>query len=376
VLLAAWWLLDTWLGVALALTLFVVGSGFVHEVVRRVMTGSRWSRQTPQIGNRTIKQLTQGEREACESLIGLYRCRDLLPELRDRLFPLLCGPSGAGKTTTVRAAVDEIFRLHHDLYPSGAVTYLELHATSWIPAGALAPATLSVISDAINALAMNKHGLLIIFLDELDKLRNTTRANGNSAWHMSGMQEIQALLGRSVGILRWRWAHTLSPMFRRVQPATVLRQAYLIGAGAFQDVYQSASGTFRLEALGHDRHPEQFAFEAHSQRLPFNGDDFQLYSRAQWILLPPPSTDDLRRAARVMIAGPLRWQLEGQLERFVSTAAATQIPLRTLEEVIMRECVRITKTEAPRQGNRRATGAPAPAEKLAGARRAEWVGAR
>ncbi|MEI7900920.1 MAG: ATP-binding protein [bacterium] len=309
--------------------------------VGRVLTGRWRSRELPVTGGRTLEQLTHVEREVCGKLIGAYQCRDLLPEMRDRIFPLICGPSGAGKTTAVRAAANEISRLHYRAHPRGKVAYMELHATSWIPAGAAQPTTLRVISDAINLLTRNRHGLLIIFFDELDKLRNTTRGNGNSAWHIGNMQEIQALLGRSAGILPKRFAYALSCFFRRVKPAAVLRNAYLIGAGAFQDAYQTSSGAFRPDALNHNTREDALLFETHSARETFNGDDFQLFTRAQWIMLPPPSPEDLRRAARIMIEGPMRRRLEEHLDLFVERASSTQSPFRTLEALIMTKCLEL-----------------------------------
>ena len=338
------WLKQSWHVVvkhtAIAATLVWESCLLATEAVLQWLANLR----KPDTGSRTVEQLTPAQREVCDMIVGAYRCRHLLPQLHERCFPLIVGPSGAGKTTTVRTAVEQIRALHTQRYPGSTVAYVELNALAWVPQGAQDPTSLRLLFNAMCTIGNSRRGLLILFLDELDKLLNTSsRENNNASWHRSVIQEIQAILGRTADIMmRYRALRLLTWRGPRwINKRAILRHAFLIGAGAFQDVYKTGAGLFNPEERVKDVADHGSLFGSHSECCDFNGDDFQLFSRCQWIMLSPPTLADLRRAAHIMVDGPLRSSLIPHVDGLVNRAALSPTPLRTLESLIITETIRL-----------------------------------
>lgn len=186
--------------------------------------------------------------------------------LRPRIYPLLVGPSGVGKTWLVS-------HLARELSIGDAMPVMHLHFGEWIPCGArvLKGHTLSTLHDFV---INNRQG--IIHLDELDKFRLQS-----SDWSISIQQEIFAMLDYRMHAAHDKaWTRGLCDYFRL--------NFFVVGSGTWQDLWDSP------QPLGF-----QTGSEASGSMLKSIGDQrsipVELMRRfsAQPILIPYLTADDV-----------------------------------------------------------------------------------
>lgn len=145
-----------------------------------------------------------------------------------RTFPLLVGPTGAGKSYLVRRLAKAL-NCH----------YLPLNYGSWLPQGCKkSPNTIDLI--ATTAL---KHNRVLLHLDELDKLRG----NFSSGWDISISNELWDLLDQNLS-----GAHLDNQQFAPRDHDKVLngirRRVWIVGSGTWQSIFEDHTQTMGFAA--------------------------------------------------------------------------------------------------------------------------------
>ena len=172
---------------------------------------------------RSSALLTLSQRAALRKLRhfhALHRQSRSVAGISTRPIPLVCAPSGTGKTWLVRQFAAEL-----------SLPLIELGPDSWIVSGATArPYTLEMLGTWIDAQPNGG----VILLDEADK----AGTEGDSSWSRHVRGEFYQLLDRRLsGVVGWEQRHT-----------DRLNQFFIVGAATFQSLYnRKAAVGFRAE---------------------------------------------------------------------------------------------------------------------------------
>lgn len=170
---------------------------------------------------------TGSQQLALKRLNRIYALKKLMPEIggvKLRTHVLMVGQTGVGKTELVR-------RFARDL----RMELCSIPCNSWIPHGAATtPHTVGVIGQFVLA----NRGRALVYFDEIDKILPQEGAYQN-AWNLGIFGEILAVLdgdGR------------LSTMGWNQDNLAALKEAYVVGAGAFQHL--ATAQTERKPGIG------------------------------------------------------------------------------------------------------------------------------
>ena len=158
--------------------------------------------------------------------------------IQPRLFPLIVGPTGAGKSHLVRAAAARL-----------GAHYLKACYGDWIPRGVRDRTdTMTVIMDTLLA-----HPRVVLHLDELDKW---PLAHGDhaGAWHVSLCNDLWAVLDGDLDPERYRREHRSEQPQLRHAPLEdlVRRRLWIVGSGTWQDVFDTRPRTLGFASFGGD----------------------------------------------------------------------------------------------------------------------------
>lgn len=146
-------------------------------------------------------------------------------EIEPRLWPLVVGPTGCGKSFLAR-------QLAHYL----GAHYLRISYGDWIVQGARATCTHFMILDAAA-----RHSRVVVHLDELDKLP----ARGEQEWGRAVVNEVWALLDLEVPVARFaadataREQHSANALGALVANKGRGR-IFIVGSGTWQDLFDHA----------------------------------------------------------------------------------------------------------------------------------------
>lgn len=298
------------------------------------------------------KALTPAQHNLSRRAAADYATRYFLPYVPDRM-PLFIGRSGSGKTTCMEIACRMVSGMHHRMFPGSKVEILPLNAANWAVIGSHCdPATLQLVVERLSALTAYPDSLLIIAIDEIDKLQGlSTSDHSGNGWFLKVFQEVQDLISKNPSALN-------IPRSRRGKgdndavaveeaPASLKAQlegAFFMGAGAFQGAFKRLTGQrpsigFHTAAqTGKGSPSDEVSFTDADQLLRFDGNDLQLFSRCSWHFVPPPTEEELRVAAEHMIPGSLMVAFKPALEKYIQKAAASEVPFRSLETLIRNHC--------------------------------------
>ena len=159
--------------------------------------------------------------------------------LRARLFPLICGPTGSGKSMIVEQVAHEI-----------GAEYLRITYGDWVPAGGAKDPAMATLVRVGRALARNDR--LVLHLDELDKLLISDKEWGRSVmtdvWNvldgqlpweqvalvelMSACAEAESAGPTKSGVRGPKGPPPLPKNFRRTD------HLWIVGSGTWQSVFE------------------------------------------------------------------------------------------------------------------------------------------
>ncbi len=159
---------------------------------------------------------------------------------KPRLYPLLAGPTGSGKSFLVEKLAKNL-----------NATYIKMTFGGWLPQGVEAERGGATIYRVLDALWSGKRVLL--HLDELDKLR----VNFNQAWERAIANEIWNVLDKTLPIDDWVMARKESEFLPKkdtepkdynevVCQHNINSNLWIVGSGTWQHLFQ----TGREEQIG------------------------------------------------------------------------------------------------------------------------------
>lgn len=147
-----------------------------------------------------------------------------------RSFPLIAGPTGAGKSHLVRQVAEQL-----------GCEYVRLDYGTWLPRGAKEdPNTMESIAE--KALG---HERVLVHLDELDKLRG----NFSSGWETSVLNDVWKLLDRPIELGHLAVAQSYEEgeaAFAKL----FAERVWIVGSGTWQEIFetQHSSVGFSVES--------------------------------------------------------------------------------------------------------------------------------
>ncbi|MEI6491664.1 MAG: AAA family ATPase [Verrucomicrobiota bacterium] len=258
--------------------------------------------------------LTISQKRAAERLDFFWRIKrggiGRLGSTETRPLPLLIGPSGAGKTASVRD-----FAARHDL------PIFSISAATWIVRGARNE---GYTSDAL-AVWVGEHGGEggVIFIDEINKLR---AQHMDASWSMSTLIEVMAILDCDSRLLRMG--------FKQEQIDALGSKFLIIGAGAWQETWtdskpQACAG-FGGSQGGGATDPNVFLSAVRDQNVIPEELLFRFNDRL--ILIEPPAPDEIAaRIAAIRSDVGVARLTEEQIATLAAEASESQSAMRWLE---------------------------------------------
>lgn len=184
--------------------------------------------------------VTESHRSAAITLLTIADLffsdeRALTPGLNLRLFPLIAGPTGAGKSSLVKS----IARLKH-------ARYLKLTRSDWIVQGSTrGRPTMYQILDYITT-----HKRVIVHIDELDKFQISF---GAQEWSASIAGDLWSLLDRAFPVPEYLrdtpFSEPEKPSEQEIN-SWIQSRCLIIGSGTWQDVFQSNRAGSTIGFLG------------------------------------------------------------------------------------------------------------------------------
>lgn len=172
--------------------------------------------------------VTASHREAGETLttVGLLFFSDeryLVPGLKLRLFPLMVGPTGAGKTHLVKSAAKRL-----------RARYLKITRSDWIPQGsATGRPTMYQILDYVTT-----QPRVLLHLDELDKYRISF---SGPEWSAAIAGHLWSLLDGAFPILEYLRDTPIPPEKGVTEGqinAWIQSRLWIVGSGTWQSVFK------------------------------------------------------------------------------------------------------------------------------------------
>jgi hypothetical protein len=191
---------------------------------------------------------TQSQQAACNTLLLMgktfYSGVQMMPDLKLRLYPLLIGPTGVGKSQIVKTAANRL-----------GAHYLRICRGDWNVVGSRAgrPTTYQVLDYVAT------YPRVLLHLDELDKFSDLQSGDWSAA-----------IAGNLWSILDG--VHPVAEYLRDVtfsdQPAPTaeeleakIKNLWIVGSGTWQSVYQNSRAGSSI-GFGRDRSDEKVGMEA------------------------------------------------------------------------------------------------------------------
>jgi len=149
--------------------------------------------------------------------------RYLSPGLKLRLFPLIVGPTGAGKSFLVKSAAEKL-----------RARYLKVTRSDWIPQGSTrGRPTMYQVLDYVTS-----QPRVLLHLDELDKFRISF---GGPEWSASIAGDLWALLDGAFPVLEYMRDTQIPPEQKITEEQINLwirSRLWVVGSGTWQSVFQ------------------------------------------------------------------------------------------------------------------------------------------
>lgn len=169
--------------------------------------------------------------------------RQFVKGFKIRSFPLIAGPTGAGKSHLVRKIAQAL-----------DCEYVRLDYGTWIPRGAKEdPNTMEFIADK----ALD-HKRVLVHLDELDKLRG----NFGSGWETSVLNDVWKLLDRPIDLAHLACAQSYE-QGEEAFAKLFAERVWVVGSGTWQEIFERQSKSI---GFNHDE-AQQPKYEATIQRI-------------------------------------------------------------------------------------------------------------
>jgi len=180
---------------------------------------------------RPLSQTQQQAFDFCHSIGRMFFSEmKPLPKVQIRSFPLMAGPTGAGKSHLVRQLAEAL-----------DCRYIRMDYGNWIPRGAKEdPNTMEAIGEA--ALANER---VLVHLDELDKIRG----NYSSGWEISVKNDIWKLLDRPVDFSYLSCAQSYEPGEAAFNEL-FCKRVWIVGSGTWQEVFDAPSQNIGFALAG------------------------------------------------------------------------------------------------------------------------------
>jgi len=256
--------------------------------------------------------LTASQKRAAERLDFFWRIRrggvERLGSTETRPIPLLVGPSGAGKTASVR-----------DFAARKGLPCFSVSVTNWIIRGARCD---NYTADALAAWIGEHSEGGVIVIEELDKLR-TVHLDAN--WSTGIFIEVLCLLDQDARLLR---------MGFKQEQIEALSKFMWIGCGAWQETWTSckekASVGFGGTQGGGDTDPT--AFLSAIRDLNVIPPELLYRFNDRLILIEPPTLDEIaERIVAIRADAGIPSLAVDQIATLCAEASASQCALRWLE---------------------------------------------
>jgi len=211
-----------------------------NTFVRTELGQARVTRQSdaPKISGAPTRPLSHTQQDAfdfCHSIGRMFFSEQKpLPNIQVRSFPLMAGPTGAGKSHLVRQLAETL-----------NCRYIRMDYGNWIPRGAREdPNTMEAFGEA--ALANER---VLVHLDELDKLRG----DYSTGWEISVKNDIWKLLDRPVDLSYLNCAQSYEggeAAFNEL----FCKRVWIVGSGTWQEVFDAPGKNIGfVSAEGDDR---------------------------------------------------------------------------------------------------------------------------
>ena len=256
--------------------------------------------------------LTASQKRAAERLDFFWRIRrggvERLGSTETRPIPLLVGPSGAGKTASVR-----------DFAARKGLPCFSVSVTNWIIRGARCE---NYTADALAAWIGEHIEGGVIVIEEVNKLRTE---HLEATWSMGILIELLSLMDQDPRLLR---------MGFKQEQIDALDKFILIGCGAWQETWtnckEKATAGFGGTQGGGATDPSVFLSAVlNSGTIP---EELLYRFNSHFLLIEPPTADEIAERIVAIRADAGVPSLEAdQLASLVAEANASQCALRWLE---------------------------------------------
>lgn len=292
--------------------------------------------------------LTASQRQALDRIVrlGVLHYSGVAKHLpvSPRLWPLLAGPTGAGKSFLVRSAAKQL-----------EASYLHVAYGDWIVQGARQPSTMNAVISA--ALACPR---LVIHLDELDKMP----VGRGGEWAQAVVNDIWALLDGQLPVERFAAdAEGKAPLSEREKDILLahdtMNTVFIVGSGTWQNLFDR---TERRE-MGFARLPQESIGDVGRQVVAsleaVRGPSSELLARFDGTLLfvAPPSQAEamaiLEQLGVLGFAQRHQFEVSAELQRLLPRQG-----FRAIESVLTEAMLRgwspklLPQSSEPRVSNR------------------------
>lgn len=170
--------------------------------------------------------------------------------LRPRLFPLIAGPTGAGKSFLVKKVAA---LLKAEYFP---ITYGD-----WMVQGARENAGGTTVFRILNKVRSNP--LVIVHIDELDKIGNT----GDSSWSRSLCNELWGVLDHAFPFEAWEKGEEVPSEEVAHVRQSIAHRLWIVGSGTWQDVFACPKPKTLGFAPAIDTHEVPFEERIHEAKM-------------------------------------------------------------------------------------------------------------
>jgi len=158
--------------------------------------------------------------------------------LNPRIFPLIAGPTGAGKSFLVRRIAASI-----------SADYQQVTFGNWMPMGINdrqgIPTTYSILD------RLREHQWLVFHVDELDKLE----LEFGQQWSRSIANDLWNVLDYRLPLTEWAQSRSVRPDEAEHLALTLRDRLWIVGSGTWQKVFETPDDTLSRSPVGFARSP-------------------------------------------------------------------------------------------------------------------------